>query len=77
MCRHGIICNGVQDVPDYPADAWHYCALYRGPQISRDVWVWPKGDHVGPCAKDAEPASQPFASGGYLPHGRTCRDDVK
>lgn len=24
-------------------NAWHYCARYRGPQVSKDVWVWPKG----------------------------------
>jgi len=41
-CRHGIIRNGVKEPPEYPAEAWHYCALYRGPQISKDVWVWPK-----------------------------------
>ena len=41
-CRYGIIRNGVKDTPDFPADAWHYCARYQGPQISRDVWVWPK-----------------------------------
>lgn len=23
-------------------DAWHYCAGYHGPQISKDVWVWPR-----------------------------------
>jgi len=23
-------------------DAWHYCAGYHGPQVSKDVWVWPK-----------------------------------
>jgi len=41
-CRHGIISNGVKERPEYPADAWHYCALYRGPQISKDVFVWPR-----------------------------------
>ena len=41
-CVHGIIRNGVKPVPEYPADAWHWCALYHGPQISKDVWVWPK-----------------------------------
>ena len=41
-CIHGIIRNGVKPVPEYPADAWHYCALYHGPQVSKDVWVWPK-----------------------------------
>ena len=23
-------------------EAWHYCAGYDGPQISKDVWVWPR-----------------------------------
>lgn len=23
-------------------DAWHYCSDYHGPQISPDVWVWPR-----------------------------------
>ena len=41
-CVHGIIRNGVKPVPEYPADAWHWCALYHGPQVSKDVWVWPK-----------------------------------
>ena len=27
---------------DPTPDAWHYCARYRGPQVSKDVWVWPK-----------------------------------
>jgi len=25
-----------------PADEWHYCAEYHGPQISKDVWAWPR-----------------------------------
>ncbi len=25
-----------------PADQWHYCAFYQGPQVSKDVWVWPR-----------------------------------
>ena len=25
---------------DPPPDAWHYCARYRGPQVSKDVLVW-------------------------------------
>ena len=41
-CRHGIIRNGVKERPEFPADAWHYCALYQGPQISKDVFVWPR-----------------------------------
>ena len=40
MCRHGLIVNGVRAVPEYPADEWHYCAMYHGPQISKEVWVW-------------------------------------
>jgi hypothetical protein len=40
MCRQGLIVNGVKAVPEYPADAWHYCASYDGQQISKDVWVW-------------------------------------
>jgi len=27
---------------DPPPDAWHYCADYHGPQISKDVWAWPR-----------------------------------
>jgi hypothetical protein len=27
---------------DPPPDAWHYCSHYNGPQISKDVWVWPR-----------------------------------
>ena len=29
---------------DPPPDAWHYCARYRGPQVSKDVFVWPKAE---------------------------------
>ena len=29
---------------DPPPDAWHYCACYRGPQVSKDVFVWPMAD---------------------------------
>jgi len=41
-CDEGIVRNGVKPVPEYPPDAWHYCALYDGPQVSKDVFVWPK-----------------------------------
>ena len=30
------------DVGMIDPDGWHYCASYHGPQISKDVWVWPK-----------------------------------
>jgi len=29
---------------DPPPDAWHYCRDYHGPQISKDVWDWPRPD---------------------------------
>lgn len=29
-----------------PADEWHYCAEYHGPQISPDVWAWPHRRHA-------------------------------
>jgi hypothetical protein len=50
MCRHGVIVNGVGAALEYPPDAWHYCALYHGPQASPDVWAWPHGVEgvVGP-----------------------------
>jgi len=51
---------------DPPPDAWHYCALYHGSQVSRDVWVWPKATHqvaqVGAGAKitgKVEPVANP------------------
>lgn len=54
-CVRGIIVNGLKEPPAYPPDAWHYCALYHGPQISKDVWVWPKGSPLG---GDVGPRSQ-------------------
>lgn len=30
---------------DPPPDAWHYCSHYHGPQISKDVWLWPRRSH--------------------------------
>ena len=48
--------NGYRE-SDSPPDAWHYCALYYGPQISKDVWVWPKASpqtaDVGACSQDS------------------------
>jgi hypothetical protein len=46
-CAEGIVRNGRLPVPEFPADAWHYCGLYDGPQISKDVWVWhhDQGEH--------------------------------
>mgnify|MGYP000881665627 CR=1 FL=1 len=39
---------------------WHYCADYHGPQISKDVWAWPRSPHAevagvaGPSGESAE-----------------------
>ncbi len=49
-CRDGIGGTKVvwatgERICDPPPETWHYCAGYHGPQISRDVWVWPKGSH--------------------------------
>ena len=30
---------------DPAPDVWHYCAFYYGPQISKDIWAWPKATH--------------------------------
>jgi len=33
---------------DPPPNAWHYCSHYDGPQISKDIWLWPqRSRHVG------------------------------
>lgn len=28
---------------DPPPEEWHYCRDYHGPQISTDIWAWPRG----------------------------------
>ena len=43
-CVHGLVRNGLTPAPEFSADAWHYCALYDGPQISKDVFVWPRAN---------------------------------
>ena len=67
-CVHGIIRNGVKPVPEYPADAWHYCALYHGPQVSKDVLVWPKATpraaQVGAGATISADSDDPTAVNG-------------
>ena len=47
ICQEGIGGMGVvwgtgERICDPPPDAWHYCSGYDGPQISKDVWVWPR-----------------------------------
>jgi hypothetical protein len=48
---------------DPPPHTWHYCSHYTGPQISRDVWVWPKvaplAGHVGAGSTIAPEVGQP------------------
>jgi hypothetical protein len=45
---------------DPPPDAWHYCADYHGPQISKDVWAWPRRPHaeVAGVAGPSEPPAE-------------------
>ena len=59
MCRHGLVVNGVKAIPEYPADEWHYCAMYHGPQVSKEVWVWPR---ALPC-REAMMRVQPSEKG--------------
>jgi hypothetical protein len=30
------------DVGMIDVNEWHYCASYHGPQISKDIWAWPR-----------------------------------
>jgi len=57
-----------------PAPAkWHYCAAYHGPQISRDVWAWPRlrpaevaevsGEAAGPSGGPSETNRRENGSG--------------
>lgn len=53
---------------DPPADAWHYCADYHGPQISKDVWAWPRRVRaevagVGPGPSDGASEDNPGGNG--------------
>ena len=36
--------TGKRQCDPSPA-AWHYCACYHGPQISKDVWGWRRENH--------------------------------
>ena len=45
---------------DPPPEAWHYCSHYDGPQISKDVWLWPRRSrHVGAGSNNSVEAEQP------------------
>jgi hypothetical protein len=70
LCAEGIGGVGVvwatgRVVCDPSPEAWHYCAGYEGPQISDDVWVWPKvpptSRHVGPGSTIAADPANPTA----------------
>jgi len=47
---------------DPPPDAWHYCARYRGPQVSKDVWVWRHPRKKRPAPGGGRPGDGPTAS---------------
>ncbi len=50
-----------------PLEAWHYCADYRGPQVSNDVVVWrratPRAAQVGAGSKTPADPANPTAPG--------------
>lgn len=85
MCMHGIIINGVVRPPEYPDDAWHWCALYverevvagtGGKDKSRPAPV--RGRTVsGPLGRrlaGGEPSVQPVSGrpGENRPYGHYC-----
>jgi hypothetical protein len=63
---------------DPQPDAWHYCAGYRGPQISKDVWVWPRrSHHVGAGSNVSAETSNPTADakgGDVAERGQTTQN---
>lgn len=48
----GVVWATGEHVCNPKPEQWHYCACYHGPQISKDVWAWPKAQHrvveIGP-----------------------------
>ena len=70
---------------DPPPDAWHYCADYHGPQISKDVWAWPRRAHAevaevtGPSEPPAEdnPGGNGGAAGLFRSTARTEGKEAK
>ena len=63
-CRHMTIRNGVRGVVEYPPDAWHWCRRYRGPRVSRDVWVWRHPATVAAQGRDVGPGTNDSQEGG-------------
>jgi hypothetical protein len=67
FCRDGIggtatVLGTGERICDPPPEAWHYCAGYHGPQISKDLWLWPRRSRqVGAGSTIAPKAEQPDA----------------
>ena len=65
-------------VCDARPDEWHYCARYRGPQVSKDVWVWRRAsgpqDEDRPAPGRGGPSSGPIEAG--LDRGRDQPDSA-
>jgi hypothetical protein len=68
FCRDGVGGTGTvlgtgERRCDPPPEAWHYCAGYDGPQVSRDVWAWPNaGAKKWPAPGGGGPGDRPTAS---------------
>ena len=70
FCRDGIggtatVLGTGERICDPPADAWHYCAGYDGPPVSRDVWAWPTppaGAKKWPAPGGGGPGDRPTTS---------------
>lgn len=75
VCIHDIGGTKVvwatgQHICDPPPDAWHYCSCYEGPQISNDVWVWPKEPPRTPPVGPRSNIAAESANGSALPPSR-------
>ena len=74
FCRESIggtatVLGTGERICDPPPEAWHYCAGYDGPPISRDVWAWPNaGAKERPAPGGGGPGSGPQQEAG---RGRT------
>jgi hypothetical protein len=53
---------------------WHYCACYHGPQVSKDVWVWPRrSHHVCAGSNISREVEQPHEDVPALQGGAECQ----
>jgi hypothetical protein len=56
---------------DLSSDTWHYCSHYNGPQISKDVSVWPRrSHHIGAGSTISPEVEQPLRLGPRAPPRR-------